>query len=55
MGLLDFNEKEITRYKPPHYRSSLGIDQEEKTLSELNNLGRDEVAEDFSDSPHLNK
>jgi len=35
-----------TRYKSP---------TEEERLSELNNLDRDEVTEDFSDSPFLDK
>ena len=55
MGLLDFDESKITRYKPPAYRQSLGAEQEEKTLGDLNNLDRSEVTKDFSDSPHLNK
>lgn len=39
-------------YTPPRTHHLL---KEEARLSELNNLGRKEVTEDFSDSPHLNK
>lgn len=41
-------------YKPPKY-SRKYADIEEARLSDLNNLDRKEVTEDFSDSPHLNK
>ena len=38
-------------YTPP---KTHGIRKEEERLSELNNLGRKELTEGFSDSPHLN-
>lgn len=37
-------------YTPPR---TTNLKAEEARLSELNNLGRQKVAEDFSDSPHL--
>jgi hypothetical protein len=39
-------------YTPP---KTYGLKKEEENLFDLNNLGHSVVAEDFSDSPHLNK
>jgi len=44
MGLLDFDEN----YKPP-FRAPKGDERVRGNLAELNNLGHQEVAEDFSD------
>lgn len=50
MGLLD-NDREYTpRYSRKKYRKRY---TEEENLSALNNLDREEVTDDFSDSPHL--
>lgn len=49
MGLLDFDYNQIPkRFKPPRTEKS-----EVEKLSDLNNLGREKVTEDFSDSIHL--
>lgn len=56
MGLLDdvpprFDAKNLGKgYRSPHDRQT-----EEEKLSELNNLGRGEVTEDYSDSPHADR
>ena len=34
-------------------KSKMLIKSDDDRLAELNNLGRDEIAEDFSDSPYL--
>lgn len=44
MGLLDFDEN----YKPP-FRAPKGSEPVRDNLAELNNLGREEVSEDFED------
>lgn len=52
MGLLDPDPK--PRYTPPKPTGAFrreAEDKQEERDSELNNLGRDEVTEDFSDSP----
>lgn len=55
MGLLD---DVPPRYTPPtgkRYRSPHDKLSEEERLSELNNLERGEVTEDYSDSPHADR
>lgn len=60
MGLLDFDETYKPLYQPPHTRDGKKR-QKETALSqeardtELNNFGREEVTEDFSDSPHADR
>ena len=54
MGFLDFEENYKPRYMPPKYKGRANAEQEEDRLGELNNYDRPKVAEDFSDSPHLN-
>lgn len=51
MSILDFDDT----YKPPFNprRPRKAEPTEEERLAELNNLGRDEIRGDFSDSPHL--
>lgn len=41
-------------YTPP-VQTRYQVKKEEQSLSELNNLGREEVAEDFSDAHSLRK
>lgn len=43
---------ELGLFKAPRYYHK---QSEEERLTEINNLGRLEVPEDFSDSPHLNR
>lgn len=56
MGLLDDDETKPL-YTPPvsgkRFRTETALSQESRDL-ELNNFGRDEMTEDYSDSPHLN-
>lgn len=49
IGYQRFDEVVTSLYKPKPIR----VPNEEENLSELNNLGRGELAEDFSDSPYL--
>lgn len=57
MGLLDNDP--APRYQPPsqgkRYRSEHDRLSEEQKLSELNNMDRGEVTEDYSDSPHADR
>jgi hypothetical protein len=53
MSYLDFDDN----YKPPYAfkkkRHEDRVRDEEERLAELNNLGREKVKEDFSDSPYF--
>ena len=52
IGKERFNEVVSSLYKQtPEYKIPA---QSDTALSELNNLGREKVTEDYSDSPHLN-
>lgn len=56
MGLLD--DDYTPRFQPKdrtgHHRRSSDDTQQDRD-EELNNLGREEVTEDFSDSPHADR
>lgn len=52
MGLLDDVKPP---YVPPVYRDRRSRMTEEQRLAELNNLDRDEVTEDFEDSPFADR
>lgn len=56
MGLLDDVKP---RYMPPRFRSKKyksGFDeQDQERLSEINNMDRKEVTEDFGDSPFADR
>lgn len=57
MSFLDENDYK-PRYTPPKgkkYRSPYDSLSEEKKLSELNNMDREGVTEDFGDSPHADR
>lgn len=52
MAILDFEDT----YKPPFHPKARGrVLSEEERLSELNDLGRKEVTQDFGDSPFANR
>lgn len=57
MSLLDDECKNDGKFtpKPRRYRSPHDFQSDEERLGELNNLGRGEVTEDFSDSPHADR
>lgn len=52
MGLLDFDDHYKPPFSPPRAEKKRS---EEENLSELNNLGRKHVSEDFEDSPHADR
>lgn len=58
MSLLpDIEDGKLKEHTEPRlYRAPKAYvyEAEEKRLAELNNLGHEMVADDFSDSPHLN-
>lgn len=54
MGLLD-DFKPRFQPKPKTYRSPHDTQTDEQRLSELNNMDRSEVTEDYSDSPHADR
>lgn len=57
MGLLDFEDTFTPRFTPKESRKAVkqtALSQEARD-AELNNLGHDEVTEDFGDSPHADR
>lgn len=58
MGLLDFDDTYVPPFKPKEHGKKAvkqtALSQEGRD-SELNNHGRDEVTEDFSDSPFADR
>jgi hypothetical protein len=50
--VIPMDPKEPSRFIPSRRRPKI-VDEEERSLSELNNLDREEMTEDFSDSPFL--
>lgn len=57
MGLLDFEEDYTPPFKPresKRYEKQTALSQQGRD-SELNNMGHEEVTEDFSDSPFADR
>lgn len=54
-GQIHADKHEVMKLYTPPKKVPFNNYDEEKLLGELNNFGRKEVSEDFSDSPHLPK